>query len=64
MDVRIWTPTNGIQLREVFTAKTRRGQIMPDIRANIEVNALLVRLKTGTDHVRHLKEAEVRLEGQ
>jgi hypothetical protein len=60
MDAQVWTITNGLLLQEARTARVHQDQIMPGTLESSEVNALLVRPRTGTDHVHRSKEAEVR----
>ncbi len=64
MAVQVWTTTDDLQLREARTARALQDRIMPGTLESSEVNDRLVRLKIGTDHVRHSKEAEVRPEEQ
>jgi hemerythrin-like domain-containing protein len=60
MAAQVWITTDDLLLREARTARALQDQIMPGTLESSEVNDLLVRLKTGTDHVHHSKEAEVR----
>jgi hypothetical protein len=59
---QVWTTTttNGLLLREAHTVRAHQDQIIPGTLESSEVNDLLVRLRTGTDHVHRSKEAEVR----